>query len=400
MKGGFQPSGMQVSCGVEAVRGLQPDAHGAPAAAKDLFPYVFDLIPALAYILDADGSNEVFNKPWHEYTGLTPEEACDGGWIRVFHPDDVGPALELWKELLADSKAGEVVSRLRRFDGVYRTFIIRGKPVWDENGTLIKWYGAFTDIEDQVQAKIELQKQEAALRKAEADLAHVTRVTTMGELTASIAHEVSQPLIGIVMGGNACLRWLNGDTPNLEQARESIQNVIQEGKRAGQVIERIRKLFRKDELVKEPLYLGDVIEEVLAFLRNKLQQQHVTNKLDLATDLPPVLGDRVQIQQVLMNLILNAIDAMSAADVGSRELAITTRRPSEGKVCVEVRDSGTGIAPRDQEKIFETFHTTKPGGMGMGLSICRSIVAGHGGQLELVPHGGTGAIFRFMLATR
>jgi signal transduction histidine kinase len=241
---------------------------------------------------------------------------------------------------------------------------------------------------------------EEALRQAQAELAHVTRRTTMGELAASIAHEVNQPLAGIVMNGNASLRWLAGTPPNLDEAREAIQRVIRDGKRAGDVIARIRTLFKKAGKVREELDINEAIREVLVLIRSEMQKNSVSLRLHFASNLPPVFGDRVQVQQVMMNLILNAIEAMNPIDPAARKLIIRTRANGDDQVSVEVQDSGMGLDPKQAERIFDSFHTTKPGGMGMGLSISRSIVENHCGKLWATPNDGPGATFQFTLSTR
>ena len=342
------------------------------------------------------------NGAWRKLAGLEADED-----LAKYEMADFLPAAE-YRSFLEEVMP--IVDREGHWEGERALHNIRTKAVTPVHQTIFFISEAGTgrrigiaticrDITEDKRAEEELRRSEAALRKAEANLAHVSRLTTMGELTASIAHEVNQPLTGIVMGGSAGLRWLDGNSPNLDEAREAIQRVVREGKRAGAVISRIRKLFKKDDPIKEPLNINEVIEEVVVLTRNELQRHHITRKLLLATDLPPVLGDRVQVQQVLMNLILNAIEAMNAVEVGHRELSITTLHADEDQVGVEVRDSGVGIDPKDSEKIFETFHTTKPGGMGMGLAICRSIVENHGGRLQVMPQKGAGATFRFTLAT-
>jgi C4-dicarboxylate-specific signal transduction histidine kinase len=241
---------------------------------------------------------------------------------------------------------------------------------------------------------------EEALRQAQAELAHVTRVTTMGELAASIAHEVNQPLTGILMNANAGLRWLAANPSNPAEAREAIQRVIRDGKRAADVIARIRSLFRKAGKVKEELDINEAVEEVLLLMRNQMHKNSVALRLHLGDGLPPVHGDRVQVQQVMMNLILNAIEAMNSVEDRPREIAIKTRANRDDQVCVEVRDSGIGLDPEEARKIFDSFHTTKPGGMGMGLSISRSIVESHAGRLWATPNDGPGATFQFSLSTQ
>ena len=231
-------------------------------------------------------------------------------------------------------------------------------------------------------------------------LAHANRVATMGQLAASIAHEVNQPLAGIVMNGNASLRWLALDPPNLREAREAISRVIRDGKRAGDVIARIRAMFKKTAKVNEQFDINDTIREVLALTRNEMQKNSIALRLHLPADLPPVVGDRVQVQQVLMNLILNAIEAMNPIQNRVRMLVIKTSGNGNGEVRVELQDSGVGLDPAAAERIFDSFHSTKPGGMGMGLSISRSIVENHAGRLWATANNGCGATFQFTLSTQ
>lgn len=290
---------------------------------------------------------------------------------------------------MALGQAFENEARVRRaVDGEYRWFLIRGQPLRDEQGNIVKWYGTMTDIEDGKRA-------EEALRKAHADLAHVTRVMTMGELAASIAHEVNQPLSGVVLNGNTCLRWLAGSEPNLEEAREAVQRIIRDGKRAGDVIAHIRALSRKTETEKERIDMNEAIEDVVVLAQGPLRTNRVAIQTKLAPDLAPVLGDRVQLQQVVLNLIMNAIEAMRAVEDRPRELAITSRLAEDDGVCVAVQDSGIGLDAKSMEKIFDAFYTTKREGMGMGLSISRSIVSNHGGRLWATPNDGPGATFQF-----
>jgi C4-dicarboxylate-specific signal transduction histidine kinase len=254
------------------------------------------------------------------------------------------------------------------------------------------------DITERKRAEEELHRREASLREAQTELAHVSRVTTMGALAASIAHEVNQPLAGIVTNANASLRWLAADSPNLAEAREAIRRIVRDGNRAGEVVSRMRALFKKAVTAKERLDINEAIEEVVILTQSEARRNEVTLRMELAANLPPVMGDRVQLQQVVMNLILNAIEAMSTVEDRERVVVIGTQRGEGGdEVRVAVRDSGIGLDPVRAERIFEAFHTTKPGGLGMGLSISRSIVENHGGRLWAVPNDGPGATFRFTL---
>jgi len=243
----------------------------------------------------------------------------------------------------------------------------------------------------------ERKQAEEAVRQAQAELAHVTRVMTMGELATSIAHEVNQPLAAVVTNGNACLRWLAGEAPNLDEAREAARRIVRDGKRAGEVIARTRALLKKTGSEKERLDLNEAIREVVALAQGEVRRNRVALHLELAGDLPPVLGDRVQLQQVVLNLIMNGIEAMSAVEDRPRALVLRTQSGEINQVRVTVQDSGIGLDPQSIERIFEAFYTTKRVGMGMGLSISRSIVENHGGRLWAVPHDGPGVTFEFAL---
>jgi signal transduction histidine kinase len=241
-----------------------------------------------------------------------------------------------------------------------------------------------------------LRKAEEALRETQSELAHVTRVMTMGELAASIAHEVNQPLAGVVINGNACLRWLAGESPNLAEAREAAQRIIRDGTRASEIISRIRALAKKTSTPAERVDLNEAIREVLALCQGEARKHHVELRAQVAGDLPPVRGDRVLIQQVVLNLVLNGIEAMRDVQDHPRELVIRARGEAD-QVRVAVHDSGIGLAPQAPERIFDALYTTKPGGLGMGLSISRTIVENHGGRLAVVAQDGPGATFEFTL---
>jgi C4-dicarboxylate-specific signal transduction histidine kinase len=275
-----------------------------------------------------------------------------------------------------------------------------GRAIANDSGEVTEYIGTTSDITERKRAEEELRRSESDLRKAQAELAHITRVTTMGELAASIAHEVNQPISGVVLNGNACLRWLSrieGDSVNLAEAREALQRIIRDGARAGEVIARIRALFKKTDAAREPLELNQVIGEVIVLARGEMDKRRVVLLLELATDLPPVLGDRVQLQQVMLNLILNGIEAMSTVEGRARELLIKTQVQTETEVLVTVCDCGIGLDLLDIEQMFMAFHTTKPGGLGMGLSISRSIVHAHDGRLWATPNDGPGATLHFTL---
>jgi PAS domain S-box-containing protein len=270
---------------------------------------------------------------------------------------------------------------------------VSGTPFFDSNGNFLGYRGVSTDVT----ATIRAEQAEQALLKAQAELAHVTRVTTLGELTASIAHEINQPLAAIVTNAEACLSWLDRTPADLGAARRSVEWIIDDGNRAGEVIRRVRALAKKSDIEKAPLDINVVVTDVMALVARELTSQEVELRMALAPALPPIFGDRVQLQQVIINLVMNGIEAMQAVTDRRRELLIASGEDSAPGIAVAITDSGIGIADHDPERLFNPFFTTKSGGMGMGLSICRSIVEAHGGRLSVARNESVGATFRFTL---
>ncbi len=262
----------------------------------------------------------------------------------------------------------------------------------------------FTELADNLaygvtalRTREERSRAERGLREAQAELAHVTRVMTMGELTASIAHEINQPLAAVVANANACIRWLANPTPNLDEAREAISRIVRDGNRASDVIGRIRALVKKGDTEKTLLDINEVIQEVVSLIHSEIQKSGVVLKMQLAVGLPRILGDRIQLQQVILNLVMNGIEAMNAVTDRPREMLIRSCQHETDKVLVAVQDFGNGVDPENLKKIFDAFYTTKSQGMGMGLAISRSIVENHGGRLWAEPNDGPGTTFQFTL---
>jgi C4-dicarboxylate-specific signal transduction histidine kinase len=243
----------------------------------------------------------------------------------------------------------------------------------------------------------ERQRAEEALQKAQAELAHVTRVMTLGELMASIAHEVNQPLAAVLTNAQACLRWLALETPRPDEARAAVERIVRDSNRASEVIQRIRALVKKGEPQMVALDINDVIREAISLEQREMLSQRVSLRTELASALPPVLGDRVQLQQVVINLVMNAAEAMAPVTDRSRDILIRSQQDDPNEVLVAVRDSGMGINAENADRLFNAFFTTKPSGMGMGLSISRSIIAAHGGRLWASPNADHGATFQFTL---
>ena len=270
---------------------------------------------------------------------------------------------------------------------------VSGTPFFDANGNLMGYRGVSTDVT----ARIRAEQAEQALRKAQAELAHVTRVTTLGELTASIAHEINQPLAAIAANADACLSWLARTPPDLGAARRSVEWIVDDGSRASEVIRHVRALAKKSDIEKALLDINAVVREAMALVARELASQDVVLRMALTPALPPVFGDRVQLQQVIINLVMNGIEAMQTVTGRARELLIESGQDDARRVVVAVTDGGAGIAEHDADRLFNPFFTTKPGGMGMGLSICRSIVEAHGGRLSVCRNESVGATFQFTL---
>jgi PAS domain S-box-containing protein len=268
-----------------------------------------------------------------------------------------------------------------------------GKPFFDNKGNFVGYRGVGTDIT----ATIRADHAEQALREAQAELAHVTRVTMLGELTASISHEVNQPLAAVIANAEACLRWLDRGAPDLQAARSSVRWIIDDGNRASEVIRRVRALANKSAIERSALDLNDVVREAIALVQRELFSHQVSLRMELTPALPMIVGDRVQLQQVIINLVMNGMEAMQTVTDRPRELVIRSGQEETHQVFVSVTDCGVGISADHADRLFNAFFTTKSSGMGMGLSICRSIVEDHGGRLSFSGSNGTGATFQFVL---
>lgn len=370
------------------------DLYSTLQSREDRLRLTIDTIPAFVWSGLPDGTFDLVNRPWLHYIGCTWDELrARGGLASAVHPDDVQEAVLTWKTAREVGIHTEHELRMRRADGEYRWFLSRAQALRDENGTIVRWYGTVIDIEDRKRA-------EEARRQSQSDLAHVSRVTTMGELTASLAHEVNQPIGAALVNAGALTRWLGADPPNLDEARAAASRIIDDGRRAADIIGRIRLLFTKGARQMEPVDLNELISEMIVLLGTEATRHAVSVRTELATSLPRVLGDKVQLQQVLMNLILNGIDAMKEIE-GTRDLTITSQRGSSGdEAVVSVSDTGVGLPQHQVGNIFQAFFTTKDHGLGMGLSISRSIVESHGGRLWATDHGWRGATFSLTLPAK
>lgn len=308
------------------------------------------------------------------------------------HPEDRASLSQFLGALSPEQKAWSVEHRLLLPSGAVKHIHVVAHATSDA-ADRFEYVGALMDV-------TEAKHAQEALQQTQAELAHVTRVTTLGELTASIAHEVNQPLAAIVTNGDASLRWLDASPPNVAEARAAIERMIRDGNRASEVVRRLRDLTRKTAPQMAPLDINDVISDVVTLVQRELIANRVHLQLDLASSPALIVGDKVQLQQVLINLVMNGIEAMAAVPADSRELGIRSRTDGANQVLVAVRDSGIGIRPEQMDRLFDAFFTTKQDGMGMGLSICRSIIEAHGGTLCALPNEGAGATLQLTLPVR
>jgi PAS domain S-box-containing protein len=490
-------------------------AEEALQASERTFASIINTIPTLAWSARPDGCCDFLSRGWLGFTGLSSEQAQGWGWSDAIHPEDRDKLVRNWQSSIASGMPVDTEARLRRFDGVYRWTLIRANPWHDETGSIVKWYGTNTDIDDRklaeeqvlrseaflaeaqrltrvgsfswrvptgeikwseqlyrifefeqgttitfdlirsrfhsedlpllnemteqtrrgvtdleyehriqmpngsikylrlvahasrdhggkleyigaIQDVTQRQLAEAALTKAREELAKVTRITSFGALSASIAHEVNQPLSGIITNAGTCLRMLNSDPPNVDGAKETMHRAIRDGNRASDVIDRLRALFSKKDVAAEPVDLNDATREVITLSLSDLQRQRVVLQLELADSLPTLIGDRIQLQQVVLNLLRNASEAMSSIEDRTRSLIIRTEHAG-GDIRLTVQDSGIGLANGEAERVFESFFTTKEDGMGIGLSVSRSIIEAHNGRLWATPNEGHGATFAFTI---
>jgi len=353
---------------------------------------VVETIPAMTFTALSNGFCTFVNKRWTEYTGLSVEKTSGEGWQRAIHPDDLVHHSEKWRISVATGQDFEGEARFRRAaDGEYRWFLVRSVPLRDQHGNIVKWYGTLTDIEDRKRAEQEREK----LRELEADLAHINRVSTLGEMAASLAHEIKQPIAAAVNSANSCIEWLAHEPPNLDRARAAATKINKYGNRAAEIIDQIRSFYRKSSPQRELVDVNGIIQEMLTLLKGEANRYSVAMHTELAAGLPRIMADRVQLQQVFMNLMLNGIEAMN--DLGG-ELTIKSQQ-DDGQLLFSVSDTGVGLPIEKMDQIFSAFFTTKPQGSGMGLAISRSILESHGGRLWATGNGGQGAVFHFTLPT-
>src|SRR5579862_7518037 len=359
---------------------------------EERFQAMADKAPVLIWMTGTDGLCNYFNKPWLEFTGRTLEQEVGIGWTEGVYPDDVQGCFDTFLPAFHARKPFRMEYRLKRADGEYRWVIESGIPRYTGAGEFAGYIGSNIDITDLKRADVERQR----LRQLEADLAHINRVSMMGELAASLGHELKQPIAAALTNAKTCVRWLRRDTPDVAEGCEAALRMINDATRAAEVIDRIRSLYRRDTSDRELLDVNEIIREMIVLLHDKADRNSISIRTELDSGLPLVTADRVQLQQVLMNLILNGIEAMND---GRGELILASKRNDDGQLLVSVRDSGIGLPTGGMDRIFEAFFTTKAQGTGMGLSISRRIIESHGGSLWACANTGRGATFQFTLPT-
>ncbi len=343
-----------------------------------------ETIPGLVYTQSPSGEIEYANRRVTEFLGKTLMELRCGGWIDALHPDEKDSILRSTIENFSLGQPYTMEYRCRRFDKAYRWFHISVQPLKNDRGEVIRWYSLLTDIHDRRDA-------EDSLRRTQSKLSQAAQVATVTELAAAIVHEISQPLSAMITNGQVCLHWLSASQPDLVEARDAVERLVQDGKDAREIIKGLRNLFKRSPLQKYPLDLKQIVNEVMALVHCRTEKEHIAVDLQLPRSLPKVAGDRIQIQQVLMNLVSNAIEAMQTTD-SPRKLSIRAFQQEE-MVLTEIEDHGIGVP--DFDRIFDTLFTTKESGMGMGLPVCRSIIEAHEGRLWGAPSSSGGAVFSF-----
>jgi PAS domain S-box-containing protein len=354
------------------------------------FREVMDAAPVMIWVSGKDKGCVWFNKPWLKFTGRRLTQELGNGWLEGVHHDDFDRCIKVYTSHFDARKDFRMQYRLRRHDGAYRWIDDTGIPRFARDGTFVGYIGSCIDVHDR-------QEIQSELRRRLLEIAELNRQADTAMLAASIAHEINQPLAAIVFNSAAGLRWLDRETPNVERARGTLNSIDLAGKRAVEIIDSIRAISKKEHRAHAPLNLNELIQEVLALAEADLHSHHIAVRTTLNETIPDVMADRVQLQQVMLNLVKNAIEAMSSVVDSSRLLHLKTELDGSQNIVVTVQDFGTGIDPENIERIFNRLFTTKTQGMGMGLAICRSIIEAHNGRLWAEAGTDQGSLFRISL---
>jgi PAS domain S-box-containing protein len=354
---------------------------------------VIEAIPAIAFTAQPDGRSVWTNRQWVEFSGLSVEKTSGLGWQSAIHPEDITEFSARWHHSMATGEPFEHEARHRSAEGEYRWFLVRAVPLRGGEGKVLKWYGILTDIEDRKRA----EQERGRLRQLEAELAQMNRVSMMGELAASLAHEIKQPIAAAAMSATACNSWLRPDRLDMGEARAAAEGTISCLRRAADIMDRVRTLYGPGKRERELVDVNELVREMTVMLSDTATRNSVTVHTELETNIPATMADRVQLQQVLINLMLNSIEAMR--ETGG-ELSVASGTTEDGQLLISVNDTGCGLPPEQAERIFKPFFTTKAQGTGMGLSISRRIVESHGGRLWATAKAERGTIFQFTLPSK
>lgn len=346
--------------------------------------------PVMIWRSGVDKRCDFFNPWWLAFTGRTFAQEFGNGWAEGVHPDDLDACLASYVAAFDARVPFRLEYRLRRFDGEYRWLLDLGTPRYDSTRQFAGYIGCCFDITDRKQA-------EQALGEAHTEISRVSRLTALGEFAAALSHELRQPLTAIIMNARSSLYQLQKIPPDHEAVKEALDDLVDAGHRAEAVIQRNRELFRHHRVQTSALDINAVVREVVVLSATRLQEHHVTVVTELADDLPAVRGDRIELLQVLLNLLANAIDAMEQVERSERRITITTSPLDQGAVVVAVKDCGVGLGAVDMQRMFTLSYTTKATGTGVGLSISRSIIQAHGGSIRASQNADRGATFSFSL---
>jgi PAS domain S-box-containing protein len=354
------------------------------------FCEVMDAAPVMIWVSGKDKGCFWFNRPWLTFTGRCMAQEVGSGWSEGVHHDDIERCLRIYVNHFEARTNFRMQYRLRRHDGTYRWLDDTGIPRFAPDGDFLGYIGSCIDIHEHRQTQSEL-------RRRALEISELNRRADAAILAAAIAHEVRQPLTGMVAVANAGVRWLAGETPDVGKAMAGLSKIVRMGHRASEIIESVQALTKKEHRVPVPVNLNEIIRDVLAIVEDKLQTNHVAVQTSFKEKLPDVIGDQIQLQQAILNLIRNAVEAMGSVPESARILHLKTEFEDSQHILITVQDSGPGIDSKDAERIFERFFTTKPQGMGMGLAICRSIIEAHDGRLWAETGAHQGALFRISL---
>jgi PAS domain S-box-containing protein len=371
------------------------------------FRLLAESAPVMVWMSGPDKLCTYFNQRWLDFTGRSMQQELGDGWSEAIHADDLERCLGTYGRAFDARQEFRMEYRLRRFDGQYRWILDTGVPRFESDGTFDGYIGSCIDITDQKRVEEKLRDREGRLRlllnaeeecrRLREQLARVARISTMGEISASIAHEVNQPLCAIVSNAQTLQRMLSRGGFILEELLEALADITQDAQRASAVIARIRGLIQNESVPRAPVNINELISEMVVLMGRELTRRNISVILQLLPKPPWVLADRIQIQQVILNFLTNAADAMDAVAKERRMLLIRSTMDAAGAVTVAIQDTGVGLPAENPERIFEPFFTTKRGGTGLGLAICKSIVEAHGGQVGMSANPGAGAVFHFTL---